>query len=136
MLWDYGDTNPLSGGSGSWQSMLDWALASVERLVGAAAAPAQVRWGDTAKLAYEDNSFDAVLTDPPYYDSVPYSYLSDMQYVWLHRTLQAILPEYFPAPVTPKQAEIIQDRARQGTDSEAKAFFEERLQQALGEVRL
>lgn len=34
-----------------------------------------------------DHHFDAVLTDPPYYDSVSYSDLADMQYVWLHRAL-------------------------------------------------
>lgn len=28
-------------------------------------------------LPYKDNFFDAVFTDPPYYDNVPYSYLSD-----------------------------------------------------------
>ena len=28
-------------------------------------------------LPYPDNFFDAVFTDPPYYDNVPYSYLSD-----------------------------------------------------------
>ena len=76
-----------------------------------------------------------MLTDPPYYDSVPYSYLADMQYVWLHRALQDILPDYFPAPLTPKNAEIIQDRARHGSDAEAKAFFEDRMRQALSEVR-
>ncbi len=76
-----------------------------------------------------------MLTDPPYYDSVPYSYLADMQYVWLRRALQDFLPEYFPASLTPKNAEIIQDRARHESDAAAQAFFEERMRQALSEVR-
>jgi putative DNA methylase len=28
-----------------------------------------------------------MITDPPYYDAVPYSYLSDFFYVWLRRCL-------------------------------------------------
>ena len=135
MLWDYAEANPLSGGSSSWQNTLDWLRPSLERLLGAAPAPATVRAGDAAALPYLDDHFDAVLTDPPYYDSVPYAYLSDMQYVWLHRALGDILPEHFAASLTPKSAEIIQDRARHKNDAEAKAFFEERLRAALAECR-
>ena len=29
----------------------------------------------------------ALITDPPYYDAVPYAYLSDFFYVWMRRTL-------------------------------------------------
>ena len=57
----------------------------------------------------------------------PYSHLSDMQYVWLHRALNDILPEHFPAPLTPKKAEIIQENARHENGAAAQAFFEERL---------
>jgi len=135
MTWDYAEANPLSGGSGSWEGTNRWALAAIERLLGAAPGPAAVRWGDAAQLPYADDSFDAVLTDPPYYDSVPYGYLADMQYVWLHRALGDILPAYFPAPLTPKDSEIIQDRVRHRSEAEAKAFFEERLKVALGEIR-
>ena len=30
---------------------------------------------------------DVVVTDPPYYDAIPYSDLMDFFYVWLRRTL-------------------------------------------------
>lgn len=135
MTWDYVEANPLSGGSGSWHSTLRWTVPAIDRVLGAAVEPALVRWGDAAKLAYPDDSFDAVLTDPGYYDSVGYSYLSDMQYVWLHRALADVFPEHFPAPLTPKQAEIIQDSGRHANSAEAKSFFEERLCVALTEMR-
>src|SRR3546814_5376938 len=32
-------------------------------------------------------------TDPPYYDNVEYSELSDFFYVWLRRTLRAVHPD-------------------------------------------
>lgn len=135
MLWDYAEVNPFSGGSGSWETTYQWALPSIERIVGVADEPAHVAWGDAIQLPYEKNFFDAVLTDPPYYDSVSYSDLSDMQYVWLHRALNNILPEHFPAPLTPKKAEIIQENARHENGAAAQAFFEERLSAAFAEIR-
>jgi hypothetical protein len=33
----------------------------------------QVQQGSATELPWPDNYFDAVLTDPPYYDNVPYS---------------------------------------------------------------
>jgi len=50
------------------------------------------------ELPYHDNYFGAVITDPPYYDNVPYSYLSDFFYVWLKRTLGDLYPELFATP--------------------------------------
>jgi putative DNA methylase len=135
MTWDYVDTNPLSGGSGSWDTTYQWALPSLERVLGAASEPVKVDWGDATQLPYEENTFDAILTDPPYYDSVIYGDLSDMQYVWLHRALQNIFPEHFPAPLTPKKAEIVQENSRHKNSAAAKAFFEERLGAALAEMR-
>lgn len=135
MLWDYAEGNPLSGASGSWTNMNDWAQPSIARLLNAAASPVDVRWGDATQLPYADNHFDAVFTDPPYYDSVPYSYLADMQYIWLHRTLSGILPDSFPSQLTPKKAEIVQDNIRHADSRAAKAFFEERMQIAFKEAR-
>ncbi len=134
MLWDYAEGNPLSGASASWQNMHEWGLPSLERVLGSSRNPTSVSWGDAVQLASADNSFDAVLTDPPYYDSVPYSNLADMQYIWLHRALGDILPEHFPAPLTPKKAEIMQDNARHENVAAARAFFEERMQAALAEM--
>ena len=58
-------------------------------------------------LPYPDNYFDAVFTDSPYYDNVPYSYLSDFFYVWLKRSIGDLYPELFMIPLTPKSKEIV-----------------------------
>ena len=49
--------------------------------------PATVSQGTATSLPWTEGYFDLVLTDPPYYDSVPYSHLSDFFYVWLKRTV-------------------------------------------------
>ena len=135
MLWDYVEANPFGGTSGSWNNAIDSSLASIQRLMDTAERPAHVQWGDATQLPYPDDHFDAVLTDPPYYDSVSYSDLADMQYVWLHRALGDILPEHFPGPLTPKRAEIVQENSRHASGAAARAFFEERLGAALAEMR-
>ena len=36
---------------------------------------------------------NALITDPPYYDAVPYADLSDFFYVWLKRSFGDLYPE-------------------------------------------
>jgi adenine-specific DNA methylase len=48
-----------------------------------------------------------VISDPPYYDSVPYSDLSDFFYVWLKRSVGDLYPDQFRTPLTPKTQELI-----------------------------
>jgi adenine-specific DNA methylase len=94
----------------------------------------EVLQGTATRLPYPDNFFDAVLTDPPYYDNVPYSDLSDFFYVWLKRTVGDLYPELFSTPLTPKSEEIVQDPNRQNRREAARAFFEQRLTQAFREI--
>ena len=37
--------------------------------------------------------FDVIVTDPPYYDAIPYSDLMDFFYVWLRSAVTACLPK-------------------------------------------
>jgi adenine-specific DNA methylase len=85
------------------------------------------------ELPYPDNYFDAVFTDPPYYDNVPYSYLSDFFYVWLKRAIGDLYPELFSTPLTPKKKEIVA-YTHEKSWNEAKKFFEENLKKAFKEI--
>ena len=76
-----------------------------------------------------DNSCDALVTDPPYYDAVPYSDLSDYFYVWLKRSLPPSLQ--FTSLLTPKDEECIVDDAK-GKDD---CFFEAAIGASLAESR-
>ncbi|HIQ00134.1 TPA: DUF1156 domain-containing protein [Candidatus Bipolaricaulota bacterium] len=94
----------------------------------------QVFIGSATSLPFPDAHFDVVLTDPPYYDNVNYSALSDFFYVWLKRTVGDLYPELFATPLTPKSEEIVADPNRQGGRDEAKRFFEEKITQAFREI--
>ncbi|CAD7769849.1 MAG: hypothetical protein KIIPBIDF_01918 [Candidatus Methanoperedenaceae archaeon GB50] len=84
-------------------------------------------------LPYPNDSFDTVITDPPYYDNVPYSYLSDFFYVWLKRTLGDLYPELFATPLTPKAEEIVA-YTHQGGYAIGKKAFEEKIEKAFKEI--
>jgi len=59
-----------------------------------------------------DNSIDAVITDPPYYGTVPYADLADFFYVWMKRTLGDIFPELFLTELTDKDREAVANPSR------------------------
>lgn len=138
MTWDYPEVNVFAGSSGSWRSALDYVTAVVEREADAG-RPATVLRGSASKLAtagLADSSFDAVITDPPYYDNESYAELSDTFYVWIQPTLRHVFPEHFASQLTPKRQECVAAAYRQGGTKEAAyAHFEGRLAEALGEVR-
>ena len=95
----------------------------------------QVLIGSATELPYPDDYFDAVFTDPPYYDNVNYSALSDFFYVWLKRTVGDLYPDLFVTPVTRKDEEIVADPNRQGGSEQARLFFEQKITQAFREIR-
>jgi putative DNA methylase len=77
MLWDYAELHPFSGSTGSWEAGWEYylgVLAHLTRIPPANPQPASptIAHGTATALPWPDNFFDAVLTDPPYYDNVPY----------------------------------------------------------------
>ena len=89
----------------------------------------------TAQLL-PDDSVSALITDPPYYDAVPYAYLSDFFYVWQRRMLADTHPSLYQTPEVPKDAEIVVDRPHQLSRSNKDvAFYERELQKAFAESR-
>jgi len=63
-----------------------------------------------------DKSIDAVITDPPYYDNVMYSEISDFFYIWQRLALKDEY-ECYIAEYSPRSREIIKNKV-QGKDDE------------------
>jgi len=131
--WDYFETNPLSGSCGTMESGFPHFESLMERLSDIPRA-ANVRREDATDIASDSNEYDAVLTDPPYYDNVPYAALSDFFYVWLKRLVGDDFPSLFSTPLVPKTEEAIVDPQRHESDDEAKKFFERKLTKAFSEM--
>jgi len=134
MVWDYVEINPTGDTSG-WPASVGWVTQVIEHAGQVSNRPAIAQQGTATRLPYPDNHFDAVTTDPPYYDAVPYADLSDFFYVWLKRSVGFLYPKVFRTPLTPKSPEIIQEPARYGDDAAAKAFYECEMTRAFAEAR-
>ena len=94
----------------------------------------QVQAADATSHPLPDEIAGVWFTDPPYYDAIPYSDLSDFFLVWLKRALpdQSLLRDPFDPdnPLSPKTAEAVQDETKQ-VDGRPKdrAWFEETMAQ-------
>ncbi|MDV6303539.1 DUF1156 domain-containing protein [Rhodococcus cerastii] len=135
MAWDYTEVDPFAGVSGSWEGSVDWIRRVLQHLCNVDAQPATVQRGNAQAIDYPDGYFDAVVVDPPYYDAFQYGDLSDFFYVWLKRSIGHLYPELFRTPLTPKNAEIIENRAdKKSAEYISHNEFEARLQRALNEI--
>lgn len=133
-VWDYSETNPFGDASGDMLQALEWILAVIEE-VSSAPTSADVQRGSAHKLSLPDNSIDAIVTDPPYYDNVPYADVSDFFYVWLKRSVGWLYPEHFSSELTPKKAEITALSSRFAGDmGKASANYEQMMFLALTEA--
>lgn len=133
MNWDFIEANVFTSKGYSFENILKTILNVFPTITIFDSIDSTIRQYSATSLPYPDNYFDAVFTDPPYYDNVPYSYLSDFFYVWLKRTIGDLYPELFSTPLTPKSKEIVaytNDR----TWEEAKALFEDNLKKSFQEI--
>jgi putative DNA methylase len=109
MVWDYAETNPFGHGSRNWRELFSDTENVLYHCCRIANNSASVSQMSATTLPYAENFFDAILTDPPYYDNVPYAVLSDFFYVWLKRSIGELYPDLFSTPLTPKSDEAIAD---------------------------
>ncbi|MGH9836997.1 MAG: DUF1156 domain-containing protein, partial [Blastocatellia bacterium] len=129
MMWDFAEGSPFDKKSGGFEPSLEWIALVAERANELAAGTALL----ASALAHPlpNDSAQAFISDPPYYDAVPYADLSDFFYVWLKRTLPSYVAEPFADQLTPKADECIVDEVK-GKD---RAYFERTMGQAMAEGR-
>ncbi|WP_172122494.1 DUF1156 domain-containing protein [Devosia sp. 919] len=60
----------------------------------------------------KDEQLDLCITDPPFGDLMQYAEWSDFFYVWLRPLLKDTYPEVFGGAQTPKDLEVVSNRAR------------------------
>lgn len=135
MMWDFVEPSPISESAGSWKNAIDWINWVIEANKCITTA-GFVEKASATNLPLPDDSACALITDPPYYDSVPYAYLSDFFYVWLKRSLYSNHLNYLATSLVPKDEEIVVDRPHELSNSTHDIiFYETELTRAFNDSR-
>ena len=127
IVWDFSEPNPLSDSSGNYCGAVDWVFKVCQHLQGNVDAARGGKSVCGSAIVGPTDSVDLILTDPPYYDAIPYSDLMDFFHVWLRRSvpgLSAEVESVFSETLGPKwdhesgDGELIDDAGRFGGDRE------------------
>lgn len=146
LKWTFGEmvfAGPSSGFAWAQKSVCE-ALEEILDLLGVAAEgdgksserlPKQIKGSASSMQDVKSETVDVIVMDPPYYDNVQYSELSDFYYVWQKKTLGDLYPEWFGHELTDKSLEAVANPARDGSAKGAKARYEELMQGIFAESK-
>ena len=137
IVWDFAESVPTAGSTGDFKSQVDWIAECVGQPV---LQSGIVSISDASNHPLPDQSAGVWFTDPPYYDAIPYSDLSDFFLAWLKRSLPdyPLLRDPFDAdnPLSPKSSEAVQDETRSHNGQpKDRQWFEGKMASAFAEGR-
>lgn len=130
MVWDYAEANILSHSTGGLQSQLQY----ISRAIAHTPAAAKSEAVQISAMSC-DYAGLVVSTDPPYYDNIGYSDLSDFFYVWLRKSLRTIHSSVVGTMLTPKADELVANPYRHGGKQGAEKFFIEGFNSVFHRIR-
>jgi putative DNA methylase len=135
MVYDFSEINPFAETAGCLPFALENEVYSITQLAGVGRESVVIR-GNAEELPYEDNCFDAVITDPPYYSSIFYADLSSFFYVWLRRILGDVYREHFVLPSPPKRREAVaQASEHDGNSDRAEEHYRQVMERSFIQAR-
>ncbi|MDV6297343.1 MULTISPECIES: DUF1156 domain-containing protein [Rhodococcus] len=130
MSWDFAESSPWGGSGGDYLEDLLWISRVLDR---ASIGPVGQAWQSDAQRAVQRQVL--ISTDPPYYDNIGYSDLSDFFYVWLRRSLRRVHPELLSTMLVPKADELVANPYRHGGKDGAHVFFESGFREVFSHAR-
>ena len=132
MTWDFFEPRPFGNGGSNWTTT----FINVLRGIKAAKVPdgipkSHASFADAQNHPMLDKSVDIWATDPPYYDSVPYSDISNYFVIWLKRMLPNLPLE---CGLAPKDGEVVMDGSKTSSgEIKNSGWYESHVELALKE---
>ncbi len=139
IVWDFAEANPIAETTGSFGNALEWVARVYDHLL---MSSPEKNFSHVENISATDvrGEFDCIVTDPPYYDAIPYSDLMDFFYVWLRRSTHGLstkIDTAFHDPLGPKwdhdtgDGELIDDASRfDGDKALSKKNYEDGMARA------
>jgi adenine-specific DNA methylase len=140
ITWDVAEVAVTNEVGGSLVAQLEWITRYIDTALEAFKASPEATVTRRSATQPQDGRLDAVVTDPPYYDAIPYSDCMDFFYVWIKRIIHGTTLEkggWLNAATSPKwnhddnDGELIDDDSRHGGDSKvSKQTYEDGMARA------
>ena len=135
ITWDFSESAPLSDTTGGFVQSVVWVFKVCDHLQGSVGSSTEGEALRGSATTCQAGSWDVIITDPPYYDAIPYSDLMDFFYVWLRRAAFGLTPNMdaiFENTLGPKwdhearDGELIDDASRfDGDPARSKKNYED-----------
>lgn len=142
ITWDFSESAPLSDTTGGFVQSIDWVFKVYEHLQKSVDSARKGQCVLGSAITETTDNVDLIVTDPPYYDAIPYSDLMDFFYVWLRRSVQGLSEDVdtvFSDRLGPKwshdagDGELIDDASRFGGDKvQSRKNYEDGMAKAFG----
>jgi putative DNA methylase len=123
MVWDFPEANIWEPKAISWANAVDMTADALETVLTNISQSQNAKQFNASKYSFSKPKF-IISTDPPYYDNIGYSDLSDFFYVWLRHSLLNQFPELLSTVLVPKMEELVANDLRYGGKEAAKNHFE------------
>jgi len=140
ITWDFAESATTVETSGGYPGQIELVSQYLDHALRMVGNSASLSIKKESAISIEDKGVDFVITDPPYYDAIPYSDLMDFFYIWLRRNQYGFNPQIdilFKEPLSPKwdhgrkDGELIDDESRFGGDKAAsKKSYEDGMAKA------
>ncbi len=109
MVWDFAENNPFQKDNNQFNKYVANISDTLKQLP---AIKGEV-YNYNSSVKFGINEKDILIsTDPPYYDNIGYSDLSDFFYIWLRKSLSRFYPDLFATLNTPKNEELVANKYR------------------------
>lgn len=129
MNWVFPDVNPFSMAAGDYKICVEGVIKGIPSING------QIGFSFQKNAANQNLSLGKIVsTDPPYYDNIGYSDLSDFFYIWLRKSVINIFPKEFSTITVPKNDEIYASPFRYKDKENAQDVFLKRMTDSMRRI--
>lgn len=119
MTWDFAECNVMSDSTGNFGGAVQWIYKAISEFQPTVVG--SITQQGAQQVVLPENA--VISTDPPYYDNICYSNLSDYFYMWLRKNVKCVYPMLTETLAVPKAEELVASPYRHVGKGAAENFF-------------